>query len=461
MPHIFHATSLREYDIRGIIGETLGAEDAYAIGRSFATLLGRAGGKKVAVGYDGRVSSPMLAAALIRGINDSGLDAVSVGMGPTPMLYYAEAVLDDVDGGIQITGSHNPANYNGFKMVFQGRPFFGADIQQLGAMAAAGDWAEGAGSASTLDIIDRYVARIAEAAPAKPFRIGWDTGNGAAGPVVERLVRLLPGEHHTLFTEVDGEFPNHHPDPTEEKNLVDLKALVAEKSLDFGLAFDGDGDRIGAIDGQGRVIWGDQLLQIFAEDVLADVPGAVIIADVKASQALYDRIAALGGQPLMWKTGHSLIKSKMKEVAAPLAGEMSGHIFFKHDYYGFDDAIYAGLRLMRASARLGKSVTELRSAMPEMINTPEMRFQVDEARKFAVIDEVLARLSAEGADVNATDGARVNTADGWWLLRASNTQDVLVARAEASSEAGLERLMAQIDAQLAASGLERGEQAGH
>ena len=461
MPHNFHPTSLREYDIRGIIGETLGAEDAYAIGRGFATLLGRAGGKKVAVGYDGRTSSPMLEEALIRGINDSGLDAVSVGMGPTPMLYYAEAVLEDVDGGIQITGSHNPANYNGFKMVFQGRPFFGVDIQQLGAMAAAGDWAEGTGSASTLDIMERYVARIAEAAPDKPFRIGWDTGNGAAGPVVERLVKLLPGEHHTLFTEVDGNFPNHHPDPTEEKNLVDLQRLVAEKQLDFGLAFDGDGDRIGAIDGQGRVIWGDQLLQIFAEDVLADVPGATIIADVKASQALYGRIAALGGKPLMWKTGHSLIKSKMKEVSSPLAGEMSGHIFFKHDYYGFDDAIYAGLRLMRASARLGKSVTELRSAMPEMINTPEMRFQVDESRKFAVIDEVLTRLSAEGADVNATDGARVNTADGWWLLRASNTQDVLVARAEASSDAGLERLMAQIDAQLAASGLERGETVGH
>ncbi len=461
MPHNFHPTSLREYDIRGIIGETLGAEDAYAIGRGFATLLGRAGGKKVAVGYDGRTSSPMLEEALIRGINDSGLDAVSVGMGPTPMLYYAEAVLEDVDGGIQITGSHNPANYNGFKMVFQGRPFFGVDIQQLGAMAAAGDWAEGTGSASTLDIMERYVARIAEAAPDKPFRIGWDTGNGAAGPVVERLVKLLSGEHHTLFTEVDGNFPNHHPDPTEEKNLVDLQRLVAEKQLDFGLAFDGDGDRIGAIDGQGRVIWGDQLLQIFAEDVLADVPGATIIADVKASQALYGRIAALGGKPLMWKTGHSLIKSKMKEVSSPLAGEMSGHIFFKHDYYGFDDAIYAGLRLMRASARLGKSVTELRSAMPEMINTPEMRFQVDESRKFAVIDEVLTRLSAEGADVNATDGARVNTADGWWLLRASNTQDVLVARAEASSEAGLKRLMDRIDAQLAASGLERGETVGH
>lgn len=461
MSHIFHPTTLREYDIRGIIGETLGEADAYAIGRSFATMLGRAGGKKIAIGYDGRLSSPLLEAALIKGITTSGLNVVSVGLGPTPMLYYAEAVREDVDGGIQITGSHNPANYNGFKMVFQGRPFFGSDIQELGRIAAAGDWLSGEGAASTADIIDQYVARIAQAAPSQAFRIGWDAGNGAAGPAIERLVKMLPGEHHLLFVDVDGQFPNHHPDPTDEANLADLKALVAEKKLDFGLAFDGDGDRIGAIDGEGRVIWGDQLLQIYAEDVLAEVPGATIIADVKASQALYDRVAALGGEPLMWKTGHSLIKSKMKEVGSPLAGEMSGHVFFKHDYYGFDDAIYAAVRLIRASAKLGKSVTELRSEMPEMINTPEMRFQVDETRKFAVIDEVLARLSAEGADVNDTDGARVNTADGWWLLRASNTQDVLVARAEASSEAGLERLMAQIDAQLAASGLERGETVGH
>ena len=461
MSHIFHASTLREYDIRGIIGETLGAEDAYAIGRSFASMLGRAGGKKIVVGYDGRLSSPMLEAALVRGITEAGLDVIRIGMGPTPMLYYAEAVLEDVDGGIEITGSHNPANYNGFKMVFQGRPFFGNDIQELGRIAAAGDWLGGKGAACALDIIDQYVARVAQAAPSHAFRIGWDAGNGAAGPVIERLVKMLPGEHHLLFVDVDGQFPNHHPDPTDEANLADLKRLVAEKKLDFGLAFDGDGDRIGAIDGLGRVIWGDQLLQIFAQDVLAELPGATIIADVKASQALFDRIAALGGVPLMWKTGHSLIKSKMKETGSPLAGEMSGHIFFKHDYYGFDDAIYAAVRLMRASAKLGKSVAELRSAMPEMINTPEMRFQVDESRKFAVIDEVLARLSAEGADVNATDGARVNTPDGWWLLRASNTQDVLVARAEASSEAGLDRLMAQIDAQLAASGLERGEQAGH
>jgi phosphomannomutase len=459
--HNFHPTSLREYDIRGIIGETLGEDDAYAIGRSFATLLGRAGGKTIAVGYDGRVSSPMLEAALVRGITEAGLNVVQIGMGPTPMLYYAESVLDDVDGGIEITGSHNPANYNGFKMVFQGRPFFGADIQELGRIAAAGDWLSGEGATRTMDIMDQYVARLAQAAPSKAFRIGWDAGNGAAGPVIERLVKMLQGEHHLLFVDVDGQFPNHHPDPTDEANLVDLKRLVAEKKLDFGLAFDGDGDRIGAIDGEGRVIWGDQLLQIYAEDVLSEVPGATIIADVKASQALYDRVAALGGQPLMWKTGHSLIKSKMKETGSPLAGEMSGHVFFKHDYYGFDDAIYAAVRLMRASAKLDKSVTELRSAMPDMINTPEMRFQVDESRKFAVIDEVLARLKADGADVNDTDGARVNTADGWWLLRASNTQDVLVARAEASSEAGLERLMAQIDAQLAASGLERGESVGH
>jgi phosphomannomutase len=461
MTHNFHPTSLREYDIRGIIGETLGEEDAYAIGRGFATLLGRAGGKSVAVGYDGRVSSPSLEKALVRGINDAGLNAVCIGLGPTPMLYYAEAILDEVDGGIQITGSHNPANYNGFKMVFQGRPFFGADIQELGRIAAAGDWAVGSGSAHTLDIMDHYVTRLSESAPPEAFRIAWDAGNGAAGPVIEKLVKMLPGEHHLLYVDVDGQFPNHHPDPTDEANLVDLKALVAEKKLDFGLAFDGDGDRIGAIDGEGRVIWGDQLLQIYAEDVLAELPGSTIIADVKASQALFDRVKQLGGEPLMWKTGHSLIKSKMKETGSPLAGEMSGHIFFKHEYYGFDDAIYAAIRLIRASAKTGKSVTDLRSAMPEMINTPEMRFQVDETRKFTVIDEVLARLSDEGADVNATDGARVNTPDGWWLLRASNTQDVLVARAEASSEAGLDRLMAQIDAQLAASGLERGETVGH
>jgi phosphomannomutase len=467
MSYAFHPTVLREYDIRGIIGETLSIDDAHAIGRGFGTLLARDGGRKVAVGYDGRVSSPMLEQGLIDGLNASGIDVVRVGMGPTPMLYYAESSMDDVDGGIQITGSHNPANYNGFKMVFKGRPFFGADIQKIGEMAASGDWDEGTGESETRDIVDEYVSRLLKGLDGLPqdqlqnLRIGWDNGNGAAGQVLELLTSRMPGEHFLLFTEVDGTFPNHHPDPTEEKNLADLKALVAEKNLDFGIAFDGDADRIGAIDGEGRVVWGDQLLMIYAEDLLKILPGATIIADVKASRALFDTVKAHGGEPLMWKTGHSLIKSKMKETGSPLAGEMSGHVFFKHDYYGFDDALYAAIRLIAASARLGKTVTELRGAMPQMLNTPELRFQVDESRKFAAIEEVKARLAASDAEVIGIDGVRVNTPDGWWLLRASNTQDVLVARAESDTQEGLDRLMGQIDEQLSLSGLERGAQAGH
>jgi phosphomannomutase len=462
MTYAFHPTSLREYDIRGVIGETLGPDDARAIGRGFATLLRRAGGTRVAVGWDGRDSSPMLAEALVEGLTKSGCDVVRVGLGPTPMLYYAEAVLE-VDGGIMITGSHNPPSYNGFKMVFQHRPFFGPDIQEIGKLAREGDWeeAETPGQVSDFDIIDQYVERLTAGYQGGAFRVAWDAGNGAAGPALEKLVKLLPGEHHLLFTEVDSRFPNHHPDPTEEKNLEHLRAAVREKRLDFGIAFDGDGDRIGAIDGDGRIIWGDQLLAILAEPVLKAEPGATIIADVKASQALYDRIAELGGAPLMWKTGHSHIKSKMKEVGSPLAGEMSGHIFFKHDYYGYDDALYAAVRLLGAVRHSGKSLTELKSEMPAMVNTPEMRFQVDETRKFAVVDEVLDRLQTAGADVNRTDGARVNTPDGWWLLRASNTQDVLVARAEAKDQAGLDRLVAQIDEQLAASGIVRGESVSH
>lgn len=471
MTYQFHPTVLREYDIRGVIGETLGPDDARAIGRGFGTLLRRAGGKLVAVGYDGRVSSPMLEHALIEGLTSSGCDVRRIGLGPTPMLYFAEASAEKVDGGIQITGSHNPANYNGFKMVFQGRPFFGADIQTIGRMAAEGDWDDGAGTVETAEVQAAYVDTLLaaldgiDAGKLAALRVGWDAGNGAAGPVLEDLVARLPGEHFTLYTHVDGNFPNHHPDPTVPENLEDLRRLVADKNLDFGVAFDGDGDRIGAIDGEGRIIWGDQLLMIYAEDLLARQPGAQIIADVKASRALFDRVAELGGKPLMWKTGHSLIKSKMKETRAPLAGEMSGHIFFADTYYGYDDALYGAMRLIAASARLGQSVTELRGAMPHMLNTPELRFQVDESRKFAAIEEVKRRLAGTDApkdiSVNDTDGVRVTTPDGWWLLRASNTQDVLVARAESFTQEGLDRLLAQIDGQLAASGLERGPQAGH
>ena len=458
MSHEFHASVLREYDIRGIVGKTLHPADAWALGRSYGALAVSEGARTIAVGRDGRTHSLDLETALVEGLTASGLDVVRIGMGPSPMLYFAAATLT-VQGGIQVTGSHNPSDYNGFKMLLNGRSVFGEEIQALGRRAKAADWVEGQGSVSDTDIEDAYVDRLVEGFDGGAYRIGWDAGSGAGGPVLEKLVRKLPGEHHLLYTEVDGTFPHHHPDPTVEANLADLKKLVADKQLDFGIAFDGDADRIGAVDGQGRVIWGDQLLMILAAPVLQALPGSTIIADVKASQTLFDRIAELGGKPLMWKTGHSLIKAKMKETGAPLAGEMSGHIFFKHEWYGFDDALYASVRLIRAATSLGKSVTQLRSEMPVSVATPEMRFQIDETRKFAVVQEVAARLAATGATVNATDGVRVQTPDGWWLLRASNTQDVLVARAESNNQAGLDRLMVTINAQLAASGIEAVEAA--
>jgi phosphomannomutase len=458
MTHQFNPTILREYDIRGIVGETLTEADAYALGRTYAALARDEGAQRIAVGRDGRTHSGMLEAALVRGLTEGGIDVVLIGMGPSPMLYFATHYLD-VEGGIQVTGSHNPADYNGFKLLLKGRSVFGAEIQGIGRRAAAGDWSSGAGTTEEVDIREAYVNRLLEGFSGKAFRIGWDAGNGAAGPILDMLVERMPGQHHVIFSEVDGHFPNHHPDPTVEKNLADLKRLVADKSLDFGIAFDGDGDRIGAVDGKGRVIWGDQLLMILARPVLEEQPGATIIADVKASQVLFDRVAELGGAPLMWKTGHSLIKSKMKETGAPLAGEMSGHIFFKHRWYGFDDALYAAVRLIEAVSQSGQSLTEIMDSMPVSVATPELRFQVDEVRKFAIVEEVRDRLSGDGAKVDATDGVRVSTSDGWWLLRASNTQDVLVARAEASDQSGLDRLVAQIDAQLAKSGVKRVEAA--
>src|SRR3954467_8783725 len=456
MTHQFNRTILREYDIRGIVGDTLNEADAYALGRTFGSKAHGEDARTIAVGRDGRTHSARLEAELIRGLTESGMSIMQVGMGPSPMLYFATYYLD-VDGGIMVTGSHNPADYNGFKLLLKGRSVFGAEIQEIGQCAASGHWHEGSGTIEEVDIREAYADRLLQDFSGKPFRVGWDAGNGAAGPILDMLVDRLPGQHHVIFSQVDGTFPNHHPDPTVEANLADLKELVTREQLDFGVAFDGDGDRIGAVDGEGRVIWGDQLMLILAETVLKEQPGATIIADVKASQVLFDGIAALGGKPLMWKTGHSLIKSKMKETGAPLAGEMSGHIFFKHRWYGFDDALYAAVRLIEAVSAIGQSLTEIKDAMPTAVATPELRFQVDEVRKFAIVEEVRDRLSADGANVDATDGVRVSTGDGWWLLRASNTQDVLVARAEAREETGLERLVAQIDDQLAKSGVKRVE----
>ena len=465
--HLFDTTVLREYDIRGIVGKTLHPADAFAIGRCFGSVIARAGGRSVAVGFDGRVSSPMLEPALVEGLKASGMEVIRIGCGPTPMLYYA-ATTHQTDGGVMVTGSHNPPDYNGFKMMLGRKPFFGPQIQQIGQMAATGDVVPGSrGSEKTIDVSQSYIDRLVQDWDGgdRALNVVWDNGNGAAGDVLTRLVARLPGRHTILFPEIDGGFPNHHPDPTVPKNLEALIAKVTELGADLGIAFDGDADRIGAVTDKGEMLFGDQLLVVLARDVLKSHPGATIIADVKASQVLFDEVAKAGGNPLMWKTGHSLIKAKMAETGCPLAGEMSGHIFFADKWYGFDDALYAGVRLLGICARSSETLSAVRGALPPVVNTPELRFDCDDRRKFEVITEVAGRLAAEGANVSATDGVRVLTADGWWLLRASNTQAVLVARCEASSEAGLERLKAALVTQLAASGLAApdfsGENAGH
>jgi phosphomannomutase len=452
--HRFDPTILREYDIRGQVGKTLHEADARAIGRAFAAMAKEKGGRAVAVGYDGRLSSPKLEAALVEGLAGCGVDVVRVGLGPTPMLYFAASTLG-VDGGIMITGSHNPPDYNGFKMMLGKKSVFGAEIQRLGRIAAEGAFPSGAGKVGEKRILDEYVARLLQDYDGKrPLHVAWDPGNGATGEAVEKLIRKLPGRHELINATIDGTFPAHHPDPTEAKNLVQLQALVAEKKCDLGIAFDGDGDRIGVIDGEGRILWGDQLMVILGGDVIARQPGATIIADVKASQVLFDELKRMGGNPLMWRTGHSLIKTKMAETKAPLAGEMSGHIFFADRYYGYDDAMYAAVRLLGIIARGEESIARLRDRLPSVVNTPELRFPCAEERKFKVVEEVKRRLEAAGAEVNAIDGVRVRSGDGWWLLRASNTQDVLVARAEAQSEAGLAKLKTQLAEQLRQSGIE-------
>jgi phosphomannomutase len=464
--HKFNASSLREYDIRGIVGETLLEADAFAIGRTFGSIVADAGGKRVAVGRDGRSSSPSLEASLIEGLIASGMDVISVGLGPTPMLYFA-AFTQNTDGAVMVTGSHNPSNYNGFKMMLGKKPFFGPAILDLGARSAAGKVVpEAKGSVTQKDVSEAYITRLLQDWDGgdKKLKIVWDNGNGAAGDVLVKLLEKLPGEHTVLNAVIDGNFPAHHPDPTVPKNLEQLIAAVAEKGADIGVAFDGDADRIGIVDNSGEILFGDQFLILMARDVLKSHPGATIIADVKASQVLFDEIAAAGGTPLMWKTGHSLIKSKMAELKSPLAGEMSGHIFFNDKWYGFDDALYAAIRLLGIVARGAESVAAFRLSLPHVVNTPELRFDCAEDRKFEVVKEVAERLKAAGDKVSDTDGVRVNTADGWWLLRASNTQAVLVARAESGSEAGLSNLKSELATQLAASGLApdfSGANAGH
>lgn len=456
--HRFDTVILREYDVRGTVDQNLKEADATALGRAFGTVIVRAGGQRIVVGYDGRTHSPRLEAALVEGLLSTGLKVDRIGLGPTPMLYFATHHTK-ADAGIMVTGSHNPPDQNGFKMLMAphlpgGGPIYGDKIKALAALAEKADFVTGQGAETKIDVSEDYLNRLVkDFAGTKGSRVVWDNGNGAAGDILARLVKRLPGEHKILFGEIDGHFPNHHPDPTVAKNLVDLQKAVTEGGFDFGIAFDGDADRIGAVDGKGRIVAGDQLVAIYAHEVLKSFPGATIIADVKASQVLFDSIAKDGGKPLMWKTGHSLIKVKMAETKSPLAGEMSGHIFFADKYYGYDDAIYCGVRLMSLLENFGQSLAALRDALPQMVNTPEIRFEVEEARKFAIVEEIKMHLVEAGAAVDATDGVRVKTADGWWLLRASNTQAVLVARCEASDEAGLGRLKTQLSDALKASGV--------
>lgn len=456
--HQFNPSILREYDIRGIVGDSLSEDDATALGRAFGTVIIRNGGTKICLGYDGRLSSPMMEAAILKGLLSTGLDVIRIGLGPSPMLYYSVYELD-TDGGIMITGSHNPSNYNGFKMMIGKGGCYGEQIKKIGRMSADGDLEEGEGVASEVDIFDRYIDRMLEdvdvaALEAANMTVGWDAGNGAAGDVIAALTKKLPGTHILLNEKIDGTFPSHHPDPTVAENLVELQDAIADQKMDLGVAFDGDGDRIGAVDRSGEIIWGDQLLAILSQDVLKDQPGAKIIADIKCSQVLFDHIEKLGGEPVMWKTGHSLIKSKMVELNAPLAGEMSGHIFFKHKYYGFDDAVYVALRLLNTVARTKGGLEALRKSLPAVVNTPEIRIECDEGRPFVVVDEVLERLSKTDANVNDLDGARVLSDDGWWLIRASNTQNVIVARCEGKDKAALERVYENLSAQLRLSDVE-------
>ncbi len=434
---------LREYDIRGKAGVNLRAEDARAIGMAFGSLVRRNGGSSVCIGYDGRISSPELAKAAIEGLASTGVSVENVGLGPTPLLYFA--VKDHMaDGGIMVTGSHNPPEDNGFKMTLQSGPLFGDSVQEIGRIVESGIFENGEGSIRETDISETYIERILrDFSMPRPLKVAWDAGNGSTGDLLHKLVARLPGEHILLYDDIDGTFPNHHADPVVDKNLSDLQNVVREQQCDLGIAFDGDGDRIGVIDENGDILRSDILLAVYAREVLAEMPGAPIIGDVKCSQALYDEIERLGGQPVMWKCGHSLIKTKMAELKAPLAGELSGHIFFADKYYGYDDALYCAVRLLGEAAEAEGPLSSLVAHIPKPYNTPEIRFEVEESEKFRLVEQIAENLREkldEGTEIVDIDGVRVITPDGWWLLRPSNTQNSLVTRAESSSREGLERM---------------------
>jgi phosphomannomutase/phosphoglucomutase len=453
--HIF-----REYDIRGVADRDLTSDVAYGIGRGFATLLGSSGGAplRIAVARDCRVSGPRIVADLVSGLTKAGAHVIDVGEGPTPLLYFAVHHLN-ADGGIMVTGSHNPGDENGFKMMRGKASFYGEDIQALKRLIESGDYGpEKSGTRESLSVDDAYVAAVTSSTKlADPsMKVVVDAGNGAAGPLALRTLRALGLEPTALYCDMDGSFPNHHPDPTVPKNLAVLIDTVKKEKARIGIAFDGDGDRLGVVDSSGEIIWGDRLLALFARDVLAKTPGAAVIGEVKCSQALFDDVAKHGGRPIMWKTGHSLIKTKMKAEKALLAGEMSGHFFFADRYFGFDDGIYAATRILEIVSREGKTLAELLADLPQSFSTPELRVDCPDGLKADVVAAVREHFASR-YETSAIDGVRIKYDDGAWaLVRASNTGPIIVLRFEAPTEARLAQIRDEVETFLEATRASKG-----
>ena len=447
------ASIFKAYDIRGIVGQTIDETFAEHLGRAFGTEAIAAGERAVAVGRDGRLSGPGLSAALVRGLSSTGLDVVDIGAVTTPMLYYVAATRgkQGCHSGIQVTGSHNPKDYNGFKMVLAGRAIYGDDIQKLRQRIEAQDYASGTGRSATMDIFEEYKHRIiSDCKLTRPMKIVVDSGNGIPGASAPAILRALGCDVRELYSEVDGDFPNHHPDPSKPENLADLIHTVQTTDAEIGLAFDGDGDRLGVVTKDGSIIFPDRQLMLFAQDVLSRNKGATILYDVKCTQRLAPLIRAAGGKPLMWKTGHSLVKAKLKETGAPLAGEMSGHIFFSERWYGFDDATYTAARLLEILSR-SKDASAVLNALPTSYNTPELNVPCAEGEPREVVQRLLDTAKFDGAnEIITIDGLRAEFDDGFGLIRSSNTTPVLVMRFEGHTEAALHRIEGEFMAALRA-----------
>lgn len=439
----------REYDIRGIAGQDYDEEFVESLGRAYATKLLRENITRAVVGCDCRVTSPLYHKILKTALRESGVDVVDIGRCPTPLMYFAVHHLDLL-GGIQVTGSHNPPDHNGFKICVGKSTIYGDDIQELRAIIESGELARGDGSEESYPIIPAYQGYLEEqfGRCGEGIKVVVDSGNGTGGEVAPALYRAMGCEVVDLYSEPDGRFPNHHPDPAEEENMAELIAEVISGGADLGIAFDGDADRIGVVDGSGRILWGDELLVIFSRDILKDRPGSTVVSEVKCSQRLYDDIEANGGQAIMWKAGHSLLKAKMRETSAVLGGEMSGHLFFADRYFGFDDAIYAGARMIELVARKGVPVASLLDGLPVSYSTPEIRVDCPDQLKFKLAEKACQRFRELGYDLIDVDGVRVKFDHGWGLVRASNTQPVLVMRFEAESQADLERYKALVEEEL-------------